>query len=117
MKTPMDRRDPRTSMPEGAAAVLHRLRDVLSREPRLAEEVRRAGTPQAAAETLARIGALRGIATDAAELRAHVARLSAASRPRPLSDDSLDAVAGGAGRSDDATWTAVLNALLPQDGF
>ena len=97
----------------GAAAILHRLKDVLSREPRLADEVRRAGTPQAAAETLARIGALRGIATDAAELRAHVARLAPAQRPRPLSDDALDAVAGGIGGASDETWNAVLNALVP----
>lgn len=104
----------RPSIHGGAAAVLHRLRDVLSREPSLAEEVRRAGSPEAAAETLVRIGALRGIATDAAELRAHVARLAAAERPRLLSDEALDAVAGGVGRSEDATWIDVLNALLPK---
>jgi hypothetical protein len=74
----------------GPATVLDLLREVLSREPSLADEVRRAGTPDATAEALARIGALRGIATDAAELRTHVARLVAAQRPCPLSNEALD---------------------------
>jgi hypothetical protein len=97
---------------DGPATVLSRLRDVLSREPDLAEEVRKAGTPEAAAETLARIGALRGIATDAAELRTHVARLVAAKTSGQLSDETLDTVVGGVGRADEATWITVLNALL-----
>ena len=95
------------------AAILGRLRDLLSREPGLAEDVRKAGSPDAAAETLARIGALRGIATDAAELRTHVTRLMAVQRPGPISDDALDAVAAGIGLQGDAAWIAVLNALLP----
>ena len=103
--------DPRLA--QGPATVLHLLRDVLTREPALAEDVRRADSPAAAAEALARIGALRGIATDAAELRTYVTRLVATQRSQALSDEALDAVAGGT--ASETGWSALLLALLSGD--
>ena len=103
--------DPRLA--RGPAAVLHLLRDVLMREPALAEDVRKARSPAAAAEALARIGALRGIATDAAELRTYVTRLVASQLSRPLPDEALDDVAGGT--ASEKGWAALLTALLFTD--
>jgi len=67
---------------------------LLSDKPELAAALRGAATPDAAAETLARVAAENGIAVDKADLLAfHAERAGQANAA--LSDADLDHVAGG----------------------
>lgn len=73
-----------------------RFQELFAANPELAAPLRSIADPATAAETLARIGAANGIATNAAEIRRHIdAALANAQRRGELSDDELDGVAGG----------------------
>jgi hypothetical protein len=91
-------------------AIFAELRRVLQADDHLARQVLEAPGPDQASELLARIGAMNGIPTSAAEIRAHVLRLTRDMQPRALPDSALDSVAAGGGAP--TPWRDTLRDLL-----